>query len=83
MVYLKGKLSGKVFGTNHQPAIGTRSRSHERGKTDGSRHYETVVIVGMLADQVDPAGCAKYCGLGAENFREFLRQTFPRQSHLL
>jgi hypothetical protein len=37
----------------------------------------------MLADQVDPAGCAKYCGLGAENFREFLRQTFPRQTHLL
>jgi len=42
--------------------------SHESVEADRGRHYKSVVVVGVFADQVDAAGGAEDCAGSAETF---------------
>ena len=59
---------GNVFRIDDELSILTRSDGDPAGEVNRHRHYESLVVVGMLADQVDAAGRAIDAGNTAEAF---------------
>jgi hypothetical protein len=87
VVEIEFKLAGKFFGVNHELPVwpwGDRDIGRE---ADGRWHYEAIVVVGVLADQVDAPGCAKDPGVIAEEFLKtlsefiYLHRRVTRDSH--
>src|SRR5258708_12664450 len=61
MVEIEFKLAGKFFGADHQFLVWAAGSDRDvSGETDGRRHYEAIVVVGVFADQVDASGSAEY-----------------------
>jgi hypothetical protein len=56
-VNLRGFL--QVTRTHHQAMVVSGANGYAAGEVDGRRHDESVVVVCMLADEIDPAGSAK------------------------
>src|SRR5580704_2335503 len=50
--------SGKFLGINAELAVFARANGRPAIKFDGGGHGEAVVVVGVLADQIDPARSA-------------------------
>ena len=48
----------------------------DRCPVDGERQNKTVVVVGMLANQINTPGCRKACGSPANLLRKFSLMTF-------
>ncbi len=54
----------EVDGVGEEAAVGARGDGDEGGEVDGGRHDEAAGVVGVLADEVDAAGCGVDGGLG-------------------
>jgi hypothetical protein len=55
VIQIELKLFGKLFRSNYQFAIRARRNGHTGGETDGTGHYEAVVVIGVFAQQIDSA----------------------------
>ena len=62
VLQIEFKLLRKFFRPDDQFPVRPRRNGHAGGKTDGAGHYEAVVVVGMLAQQIDPPGAEKTRG---------------------
>ena len=69
----------RMFGVNLDDAIGTFSGGDPGVKADRHRHGEAVVVIGVLADQINATGCPKNLRARAESprKRESRRLTVP------
>ena len=54
----------EVDGVGEEAAVGARRDGDEGGEVDGGGHDEAAGVVGVLADEVDAAGCAVEGGGG-------------------
>src|SRR5216684_5857006 len=59
---------------NDQSRVGPRRDRHPDIQIDRHRQHEAIVVVGLLADQVDPAGGAENSRLVPEERPKFLTQ---------
>ena len=72
---IEGKFLGFVVidGMHDHLAVVARLQGDPHGAIDGQRQHETVVVVGMLADQIHPAGRTDHqLRLTAETLHEML-----------
>ena len=74
LVEIEFKIAGEFFGVEDEFSIGTRGDCNIGGEGDGSGHDESVVVIGVFANQVDAAGRAENSGLIAEALLEVLPQ---------
>ena len=59
-------LVAEVNGVREEAAVGAGGDGDEGGEVDGGGHDEAAGVVGVLADEVDAAGCAVEGGRGVE-----------------
>ena len=52
----------EVDGVGDEAAVGAGGDGDEGGEVDGGGHDEAVAVVGVLADEVDAAGCGEELG---------------------
>src|ERR1700686_5881083 len=74
VVEIKLEVDGKFFRAHYELAIRPLGDCHICRKTDGGGHYETVVVVGVFADQVDATGSAEHPGMITEEFLKVLNE---------
>ena len=83
----RGRVEIEFAGLVHEQgidadrAIVARSGGDEGGEIERRRHDESVVVVGVLADQVDPAGRAAHPGHSPEAHAELLRDVARPDGH--
>ena len=56
----------KVLGVNYQLVVGSGLGSYPAIEINGGGHHIAVVVVSMLADQIDAAGGAVDAGIGSK-----------------
>ena len=52
----------EIGGDDMDLSVNTAANGHHGGRTDGAGQDEAVIIVGMLADQIDPSRSADHIG---------------------
>src|SRR5579883_707413 len=57
-IQLEAGTAFEVGGVDDHAVVGAPLAEHAHFAVDGHRQHETLVVVGVLADEVDAAGCA-------------------------
>src|ERR1700690_2202909 len=81
VVEVKLEVASELFGVNHQLTIGSRGDGHVGREGDGCRHDETVVVIGVFANQIHASGGAEYPGPIAEECFEVPREFAGSRCH--
>jgi hypothetical protein len=63
---------GEIRGMQQELAVSAGSNSDPDVELDRGRHYEPVIIVGVLSNEVDTAGSSKEASPTAVTLAEFL-----------
>ena len=64
------EITGKFFGVDEQFSVRPRCNRHVGGEPDGGGHDKAIIVVGVLADQIDAARGAEDLGRVPEEFLE-------------
>ena len=82
VIEIEFKIAWKFFGVNHQFVVRARRNRHISREANGRGHHVAVVVVGVIADQINAAGRAENPGLSSEyRFEESVEIDFVHRLH--